>query len=140
MEILEVLEEIITCKEYPTAVADGYMCDFYGKKKDDVLMSEGMKCKTLEKPIFTSLRNYASSCRRLNVLNRSMVRRRKFICNELVYKEVATYLQNKYFDYFAVKYPNCKFYTRKMWYPIAVRKDNKLVGLIMPLNFNRQGF
>ena len=31
MEILNVLEEIITCREYPTAVADGYMCDFYGK-------------------------------------------------------------------------------------------------------------
>jgi hypothetical protein len=135
MEILNVLEEIITCREYPTAVADGYMCDFYGKKKDDVLMSEGMKCRTIEKKVFVSLRNSASSCRRLNALNRAMVRRRKYICNELVYKETITYLQTKYYDYFTAKYPNCEFYTRKKWYPITVRQNNKLIGMIMPLMF-----
>jgi hypothetical protein len=134
MEILEVLSEIVTCKEYPKIVADHYMCDFSGKKEDDVLMSEGMECMTRPKDLFIGLRVRASSCRRLNDIYHTIRKHYQYEYNELKYKETSTRLQSKYVEYFSEKYPNCQFYTSaKKVYPVAVRLNKKLVGIIMPL-------
>ena len=141
MEILEVLEQIFTCAEYPTMVCDWFILDFYGKKMGDVLMSEGMQCETKPRKIFNELRIKASSCRRLNSVGNKIKTRtghdgKVYKYNELKYKDMTTLVASKYIKYFIEKYPDCQFYTSaREVSPIVVRQNNKLVGITMPLIF-----
>lgn len=131
MGILEVLSEpVITCDGYPTFVSDWFMVDFNGKKAEEKIEMSIHKDKNL----FTTLRQKASSCRRLNIVSRDILERRGYTCRELIHKNISVSIQQKYYDYFIDKYGDCKFYTSaRQITPIAVRKSGKLLGIIMPL-------
>ena len=138
MKFQYVAREIITCKEYPTVLADGFICDFYGMKRGEKLKVRGLTCREREAKLFKALRVKSSSCRRLNRVYTTPDKRREYLCNELEWRKISTWIDNKYFLYFRDKYPQCQFYTSaKRLYPVAVREHNKLVGVIMPLMFDR---
>ena len=137
MSILEILkQEVITCEDYPTLVSDHYVIDFYGKKDNEELGLTPITHVVLPKDIFQKMRTRASSCRRLNEVSAKIKLCRGYNYVELEYKDAVTCVQSKYCKYFAEKYQGCQFYTSaQLEYPIAIRHNNKLVGMVMPLLF-----
>ena len=118
----------IGCESEPKWLADGYICDFNGRKPSTKIT--GYKTKVA----FTSLRKMASECRRLNKLGKTGFSYNNLGCHELKYNGVKTYIQSTFYSYFIRKYPQCQFYTSaKREHLVAIRVNNKLVGLLMPI-------
>jgi hypothetical protein len=131
MNILKVLDKpVITWNNYPTAISDYFMIDFSGKKADEQIELSIQK----DSNIIVELRKRVSACRRLNVVSADILNRRGYIYRELIHKNFYVSIQQKYYDYFIDKYGDCKFYTSaRNTTPVAVRKNGKLLGVIMPL-------
>ena len=136
MEILEVLESVITCDKYPNAVFDGFMIDYQAKLHNNLSLTHKLKSRTIDAGILRKLRVSESSCRRLNNVKSQKKYRKGYDYNVLVYEDFCTYIQHKYYEYFLNKYPDCGFYTSaQKEHCVAVRYHGELVGAIMPLLF-----
>ena len=137
MEILGVLEEIITCDKYPNMVSDGYMIDYQAAKHNNLSLAHKLTSRKVDAEIVRKLRTSESSCRRLNKISDIQCRKLGYDYKRLIYyADIITTVDSKYVFYFQDKYPDCQFYTSaQKEHCVAVRQGKELVGAIMPLLF-----
>jgi hypothetical protein len=137
MEILEVLESVITCDKYPNAVSDGFMIDYQAKLHNNLSLAHKLKSRVIGAETLRKLRVSESSCRRLNKISDIQRRKLGYDYKRLIYNDIViTTIQSKYMFYFQDKYPDCGFYTSaQKEHCVAVRYHSELVGAIMPLLF-----